>query len=229
FWNDGCMIRHSDINQHQRDSLLKRLLKRIAPRALLLAVRDFRETNPNTRSVYVRLRVVRLLGLRRDRPKVTPATKNFLFVCYGNIMRSPMAAGLLEQRVAERGDEVDIRSAGTNAKPGRRAEPRAIAAAVAHGVSLEGHGATLISDQDMHWADVIFAMDHRNETALVHRFPWAEDKIALLGAFALDGDVDVSIPDPYSEDEATLDECYGRLAVAVDEVAGQLADRTEGT
>ncbi|MEO8623418.1 MAG: hypothetical protein ABI625_20245 [bacterium] len=223
------MIRHSDINQHQHGSLLKRLLKRIAPRALLLAVRDYRESNATTRSVYVRLRMARLLGLRRDRPKVTRATKNFLFVCYGNIMRSPMAAALLEQRAAERGDVVDVRSAGTNAKPGRRAEPRAIAAAVAHGVSLERHGATLISERDMKWADVIFAMDYRNETELVHRFPWAEDKIALLGAFALDGHVDVSIPDPYSEDVATLDECYGRLAVAVDALTGQLADGTEGT
>jgi protein-tyrosine phosphatase len=223
------MIRHSDINQHQRGSLLKRLLKRIAPRTLLLAVRDYRETDANTRSVYVRLRIARLLGIRRDRPKVTQTTKNFLFVCYGNIMRSPMAAALLEKRAAERDQVVDIRSAGTNAKPGRRAEPRAIAAALPHRVTLERHGATLISERDMKWADVVFAMDYRNETELVHRFPWAEDKIALLGAFALDGHVDVSIPDPYSGDEATLDECYARLVVAVDEVARQLADGTKGT
>lgn len=223
------MISHYDINQHQSGSLLKRLVKRIAPRPLLSAVRDYREIDANKRSVYVRLRLLRFLGIRRDRPKVTQISQNFLFVCFGNIMRSPMAAALLEQRTAQRHVPVAIRSAGTHAKAGRRAEPRAAAAAVTHGVSLEHHAATLVSEESMNWADVVFAMDYRNETELVHRFPWAEDKIALLGAFALVGDVDVSIPDPYSEDEATLDACYARLVVAVDQVAEQLVGGTERT
>jgi protein-tyrosine phosphatase len=223
------MISHSDINQHQSGSLLKRLVKRIAAPPLLSAMRIFREIDANKRSVYLRLRLLRLLGIRRDRPKVTQLSQNFLFVCFGNIMRSPMAAALLEQRTATVGATVQIRSAGTDARPGRSAEPRAVAAAVVHGVSLEHHGATLVSEESMRWADVVFAMDYRNETELVHRFPWAEDKIALLGAFALAGHVDVSIPDPYSEDEATLDACYARLVVAVDQVAGQLVGGTERT
>ena len=65
------MIRHSDLNQHQSRSLLKRLLKRIAPGPLLSAVRDYREIGASKRSVYARLRMLRLLGMRRDRPKVT--------------------------------------------------------------------------------------------------------------------------------------------------------------
>ena len=194
-----------------------------------MAVRDFREIDSTKRTVYVRLRLLRRLRIRRDRPKVTEDSHKFLFVCFGNIMRSPMAAALLQQRVSTRGIRADIRSAGTNAKPGRAAETRAVAAAVAHGISLEGHVASLVSDESMHWADVVFAMDHRNETELVHRFPWAEGKIALLGGFARDGRVDVSIPDPYSEDAATLNDCYARLVVAVDELARQLTGGTERT
>ena len=208
---------------------MKRLLKRIAPRPLLAAVRNYRDIDASKRSVYARLRTLRLLGIRRDLPKVTTASHKFLFVCFGNIMRSPMAAALLEQRVASRDAPVLVRSAGTHAKAGRPAEPRAMAAAIAQGISLERHGATLVTDESMQWADVVFAMDYRNETELVHRFPWAEHKIALLGAFAEDGHVDVSIPDPYSEDDATLDDCYARLAVAVAGVARQLVGGTERT
>ena len=223
------MIRHSDLNQHQSRSLLKRLLKRIAPGPLLSAVRDYREIDASKRSVYARLRMLRFLGMRRDRPKVTSESRRFLFICFGNIMRSPMAAALLANRVAADGLDAEVRSAGTNAKPGRSAEPRALVAARAHGVSLGTHGATLVSEESMRWADVVFAMDHRNEAELVHRFPWAEGRIAMLGAFAPADDVDVSIPDPYSEDEATLGDCYARLVVAVDAVADQLVGGTTRT
>lgn len=223
------MIRHSDLNQHQSHTLLKRLFKIVAPRPLLAAVRDYREIDANKRATYVRLRMLRWLRLRRDRPKVSARARRFLFICYGNIMRSPMAAALLRRRVANDGRTVAIESAGTNARAGRSAEPRAIAAAVAHGISLDEHGATLVTEEAMRTADVVFAMDYRNETELVHRFPWAEDRIALLGAFALDGCVDASIPDPYSQDDATLEECYARLVVAVDAVARQLDGSTERT
>jgi protein-tyrosine phosphatase len=221
------MIGQSGIDQHESGSPLKPLLKRIAPRPLLSAVREYRGIDAAQRSVYVRLRILRLLGMRRDRPKVTRSSQNFLFVCFGNIMRSPMAAALLEQHAARRGVTVSIRSAGTHARTGRRAEPRAVAAAVTHGVSLSEHAATHVAEEQMKWADVVFAMDFRNETELVHRFPWAEDKIALLGAFALAGHVDACIPDPYSEDGAALDHCYARLVVAVDQVTEQLVGRAD--
>jgi protein-tyrosine-phosphatase len=79
----------------------------------------------------------------------------------------------------------------------------------------------------MRWADVVFAMDYRNEVDVVHRFPWAEGKVVLLGAFARGRNVDVAIPDPYTEDEATLVDCYARLVAAVDAVAEQLVVEAE--
>jgi protein-tyrosine phosphatase len=203
--------------------LLKSLLKHLAPRPLLSAVQDYREIAAAKRSTFVRLRTHRMLGLRRDGPKVTAASRHVLFICFGNIMRSPMAAALLEQRVARRNLKVTVRSAGTGATEGRRAEPRAVAAAPAHGVSLEQHQASRVTDELMRWADVVFAMDYRNEVELVHRFPWAEGKVVMLGAFARGRDLDVSIPDPYTEDEATLVDCYARLVTAVDAVTEQLA------
>jgi protein-tyrosine phosphatase len=208
--------------------LLKSLLEQLAPRSLLAAIHDYREIAADKRSIFVRLWTSRMLGLRRDCPKVTSASRHFLFICFGNIMRSPMAAALLEERVARRNLTAIVRSAGTNATEGRQAEPRAVAAAPAHGVSLEHHRASPVTEEAMRWADVVFAMDYRNEVELVHRFPWAEEKIVLLGAFGLGRDLDVPIPDPYTEDEATLIDCYARLVVAVDAVAQQLAWEAEG-
>jgi protein-tyrosine phosphatase len=207
--------------------LLKRLLKHIAPRALLSAVQDYRNIAADKRSTFLRLRTKRLLGLRRDRAKVTETSRHLLFICFGNIMRSPMAAALLEQRVARRNLKVTVRSAGTNATEGRRAEPRAIAAAPAHGVSLEHHEASPVTEEAMRWADVVFVMDYRNEVELVRRFPWAEDKVVMLGAFGRGRNLDGSIPDPYTEDEATLAGCYVRIVAAVDAVAEQLVVEAE--
>src|SRR5436305_6113583 len=86
------MINHRTFDHLRSPALLKSLLERIAPRSLVSTVRDYRDIAADQRSTFVRLRTRRMLGLRDDRAKVTKASRHFLFICFGNIMRSPMAA-----------------------------------------------------------------------------------------------------------------------------------------
>ena len=64
-----------------------------------------------------------------------------LFVCAGNICRSPFAEGLAQRRAAERGLDVEFASAGEIALDGDRCPPDAVAVAKEYGVDLSSHRA----------------------------------------------------------------------------------------
>lgn len=169
---------------------------------------------------------VLLLRLRRafrhappSLPPVRADGGRVLFVCHGNIMRSPMAEALLRKATAGRGRvSLDICSAGTHARPGSPGDPRAVAAAERYGVSLDAHRATLLSEQLMRSADLVFVMDRHNEAAVLARFPSHERKVMLLGAFAPSDADGASIPDPYGGSAGELQRCYERLERSVEAV-----------
>ena|SRR5437667_11864068 len=98
-----------------------------------------------------------------NKPATVPATPpSFLFVCFGNIMRSPMCEALMKRAIAGRPKVYNVLSAGLNAEPGRRAHPWAISAASELGISLEDHRARALSQQMVDDADAIFIMDSQN-------------------------------------------------------------------
>ena len=83
-----------------------------------------------------------------------------LFVCLGNICRSPMAAGILSHIYEQNNISGIVESAGTmDWNVGSRADPRAISAARAHGVDLTKHRARQVEDSDFERFDIIFDAD----------------------------------------------------------------------
>lgn len=124
-----------------------------------------------------------------------------LFVCLGNICRSPLGEGVLAHRLGNKGltDRVRVDSAGTGAwHRGETPDPRSTEVAMHHGITLRGR-ARLVSVEDFHEFDYIFAMDRTNLQDLRHLESQTEGG-ALLGLFRefdpeQDGDLDV--PDPY--------------------------------
>src|ERR1041385_3070082 len=85
---------------------LRERLKRLIPAAAAPIVRDCREMPPDKAITYLRVRAWRKLRLRSDRAvlrRLRPRT--ILFVCHGNIMRSPLAASLFQARIAILGSE----------------------------------------------------------------------------------------------------------------------------
>ena len=166
---------------------------------------------------YLRLRVWRRLGLRSDRSilrRLKP--ESVLFVCHGNILRSPMAAELFRTRMTDRGGAIGSLSAGLWAVNGRPADPRAIAAARKFGVSLAPHLSRSVSDTLVARSDLICVMDYRNELDVITRFRGAARKTILLGAMDAEASGNPQISDPVSLSVEGVERCYARLASAVD-------------
>ncbi|MDQ1243203.1 MAG: low molecular weight protein-tyrosine phosphatase [Pseudomonadota bacterium] len=123
-----------------------------------------------------------------------------LFVCMGNICRSPTAEGVFRRLVAERvpGAEIEVDSAGTHDyHVGDPPDPRSIAAAARRGVDLRQLRARLIRDEDFERFDLIIAMDRLNRETLLERSPAPfRERIRLFMEFASDPEVE-DVPDPY--------------------------------
>lgn len=123
-----------------------------------------------------------------------------LFVCMGNICRSPTAEGVLKHLAAERapGVALEVDSAGTHDyHVGEPPDPRAIAAAARRGIDLRGLRARRVEDADFERFDLIVAMDRLNREVLRARSPIEfHERIRLFMEFAGD-DRDEDVPDPY--------------------------------
>lgn len=126
-------------------------------------------------------------------------TVNILFVCMGNICRSPTAEGVFRDFVEQAGltESVHIDSAGTHAyHEGEPADARASAAAARRGYSLADIRARPVVDEDFEYFDHIVAMDRTNLRILTER-SGAEfrHKISLfLDHSSRTGE---EVPDPY--------------------------------
>jgi protein-tyrosine phosphatase len=122
-----------------------------------------------------------------------------LFVCMGNICRSPTAEGVFRHFVNEAGlnEEITVDSAGTHAyHVGEPPDRRAMAAAERRGVSLVGLKARRVTDDDFERFDHIIAMDEDNLIRLPEQSTDEyRDKISLFLSFAVDTETEV--PDPY--------------------------------
>ena len=127
-------------------------------------------------------------------------TTSVLFVCMGNICRSPLAEGVFRHLVAEAGvsDRFVVDSAGTGAwHEGEPADPRSVQVAAAHGVTLDGRARQVGAD-DLRAFDVVLAMDRDNLAVLegMSSASGGTARLHLLREFdpAADGD---EVPDPY--------------------------------
>lgn len=133
-------------------------------------------------------------------PAVTDGkSSSILFVCLGNICRSPMAEGVFRSLVRESGLDrtMTIDSAGTGAwHVGDPPDPRAVAKAAEHGVDISDQRARQFADSDFKRFDLILAMDESNLETLKLRSPGPlAAGVHRFMEFALNKPAD--IPDPY--------------------------------
>ncbi len=123
-----------------------------------------------------------------------------LFICMGNICRSPTAEGVFRRLVAERapGLDVEIESAGTHDyHVGDPPDRRAIAAAARRGIDISSLRARAVEQADFARFDLLIAMDRLNREVLLDRSPQQyRDRVRLFLEFAPEIDED-DVPDPY--------------------------------
>lgn len=138
--------------------------------------------------------------LDQHRDVAPVANSRILFVCMGNICRSPTAEGVLRYKLAMRGlgGTVEVASAGTHAHHiGDPPDPRAQMHAARRGYDLSRQRARRLRSEDFSHFDHLLAMDWDNLALMEEKCPpQHKRKVGLLMRFARRHQVPV-VPDPY--------------------------------
>jgi glycine hydroxymethyltransferase len=108
--------------------------------------------------------------------------KNILFVCTGNVCRSPMAEGLFRHAVRDR-DGLTVSSAGVGAINGQPPSSHAIRAMKELGVDLGFMRSRMLTAEMVQQADYIFGMTRGHVDAIALLYPQAAEKVFLLREF----------------------------------------------
>jgi glycine hydroxymethyltransferase len=110
------------------------------------------------------------------------AVKIILFVCTGNICRSPMAEGLFRQMVADRPD-IRVKSAGLSAFPGQHPSTYAVQSMADANVDISGFRSQQLTADLVREASCIFVMTRNHLDSVQYLFPEAAEKLFLLREF----------------------------------------------
>jgi len=151
------------------------------------------------KNVLAKVREVAARAMGRAEPKPL-AARRVLFVCMGNICRSPTAEGVFRKLLEARAPDLDVQvdSAGTHAyHVGDPPDARAQRAALRRGVDLSAQRARRVTEQDFAYFELVLAMDEQNREALLEICPVEHrGRVRLLLEFAPHVGYR-EVPDPY--------------------------------
>ncbi|CAH0990269.1 Putative low molecular weight protein-tyrosine-phosphatase [Sinobacterium norvegicum] len=132
-------------------------------------------------------------------------TIGVMFVCFGNICRSPSAEGVFRAMVEQAGlgDKISVDSTGTAAiNIGKSPDPRAILACDKVGIDISSLVARQIDDDDYHNNHYIIAMDRQNlMNVTAWKTPHYQGQIRLLMEYHPNNGGNHQLPDPYNSDQ----------------------------
>lgn len=202
----GFLPRMTAQNGGDRRALPVRYLRRAA-RGLLRLVDCTLHT---TRRALARRRLQKL-----DNPT------SILFICQGNICRSPYAEAALLRHDMLRGRNIMVRSAGFMG-PGRAAPPEAQAVAKGRGFDLSPHESRLMDLVELWHTDLLVVMDARQQRAVAAMASRPRRQVLVLGDLDPRPITRRGIRDPWGQEEDVFDEVYDRIDRCVGELAREL-------
>ncbi len=147
-----------------------------------------------------------------------------LFVCLGNICRSPLAEAVLREETKRLGIDVEIDSAGTGDwHIGHPPDPRAIAVARRNGVDISHLRARLVTADDFRTFDHVVALDAQNLASLRRMQP-ADGKAELSMLLDhVEGRHGEAVADPYYGQDAHFDATWADVTAGARALARKLA------
>jgi protein-tyrosine phosphatase len=150
-----------------------------------------------------------------------------LMVCLGNICRSPLAEGILQDKIAKRGLGVEVDSAGTAAyHVGEPPDPRSQEIAAKYGIDISYQRARRFEIADFDHFDKIYAMDNNNYSDIISRARHTDDekKVEMIMETAHPGE-EIDVPDPYYGGNNGFEKVYKMLDASCELIADMIADK----
>ena len=148
-----------------------------------------------------------------------------LFVCLGNICRSPLAEAAFRAEIAKLGLDIDVDSAGTGDwHAGEPPDPRARAVARRNGIDIDHYRARRVEARDFRRFTHIIALDQQNLAALTTVRP--EDATAEVSLLFdhVPGREGETVADPYWGGEADFARTWAEVTLGAKALARQLRD-----
>lgn len=150
--------------------------------------------------------------------------RRILFVCHGNICRSPLAEGVLRKMAIERGlaARVEVDSAGTSGwHEDEPPDRRSIETGRAYGIDISGLRGRKVKTSDFNTFDLIFAMDRYNLRDLVKIAPHDSSADIHLFMDFVNGEKR-DVPDPYYGGMQDFEDVYRMLATGCEKLIATL-------
>ncbi|HSB01038.1 MAG TPA: hypothetical protein VLE49_10340 [Anaerolineales bacterium] len=137
-----------------------------------------------------------------------------LFVCTGNLYRSPIAAEAFRDQLMQAGQDAEwtVYSAGLWAPPGQPPPPQAVELALSHGLLIDEHKTQPLTAELLAKADLVLVMEEGQKESIKAEFPFARQKVHLLSQ-VVEGIV-YDIPDPVAAN-SEADSIIGELVAMI--------------
>ncbi|MDA2923429.1 ATP-grasp domain-containing protein, partial [Acidobacteria bacterium AH-259-L09] len=148
--------------------------------------------------------VRRFYGRRTRRALIKAQT--VLFVCKGNICRSPFAEAYARVNL---GESVQVTSCGYYPEGNRVCPTQAVKTAKKLGIDLAAHRSSVITEDNVRRAEIIFTFDSESRRTVISRYPFAKGKVYRLGLLAPKGPI--SIEDPFGKSSTEFYAVYQNI------------------
>ncbi|TVQ25197.1 MAG: low molecular weight phosphotyrosine protein phosphatase [Spirochaetaceae bacterium] len=150
-----------------------------------------------------------------------------MFVCTGNICRSPMAHGVFVDRIRKRGleDRFSVESSGTTAyHHGESMDGRAVSELKQHGIRFQNRAKGFHRTDAANY-DLILAMDRSNYASLMRTIDTEhQNRIRMFRSFDPEGSGDAEVPDPWYGGREGFTKIYEMISRTVDVLIDRYAE-----
>lgn len=137
--------------------------------------------------------------------------RSVLFVCYGNICRSPYAAVAFQHLLPPAlRDGVEVRSGGF-VGPGRPSPTEAVKVAAARGLDLTAHRSALLTPAGVAGAGLVVVMDRAQQRAVCAHYGKRLREVVILGDLDPNAIETRQVNDPWNQPEPVFEACYTRI------------------